>query len=123
VTVRATDGSGLTSDATWLSMVPGTPTTITGNDPRPGLVDVLAECRRDTRAAALDVAHERRACDWCLDALRVEPGAMVMSADGRRVLAFFRAPDAEAVRNAYRRGDLPFDRVVALRRIGQSSPT
>ena len=114
--------SGFTP-ATWLSTVPGTSTTVTGNDTRAGLVDVLAECRRDTAAAALEVAQVRHVCTWCLGALRVEPGPMVMSADGRRVLAFFRAPDAEAVRNAYRRGDLPFDRVVPLRRIGQSSPT
>jgi hypothetical protein len=39
------------------------------------------------------------------------------SDDGRRVVAFLRAPDAEAVRNAYRHATVPFDRVIALRRL------
>jgi hypothetical protein len=46
-----------------------------------------------------------------------------MSTDGQRVLAFFRAPDAEAVRVAFRHSSSPFDRVAALRRIDAAAPT
>jgi hypothetical protein len=114
--------SGFGADATWLSAMPGT-TMASDRDAREGLVDVLAECRWEPPVAARDTAHGQQTCGWCLDALRVEPGPVITCADGRRILALFRAPDAEAVRNACRRARLPFERVVALRRIGNPLPT
>jgi hypothetical protein len=94
--------AGVESSSAWWSAVAGA-------EPDPGfethctLVDVMAECR--------------------LDALRVQPGPVVTSDDGLRMRAFFRAPDAEAVRAAYRHAVVPFDRVVALRRIDPSVAT
>ena len=114
--------SGFGADATWLSAVPGT-TTDPDRDVREGLVDVLAECRWEVPTAASAAAHGQHACGWCLDALRVQPGPVITCAGGRRRLALFRAPDAEAVRNAYRRASVPFERVVALRRIGNPLST
>jgi hypothetical protein len=119
---------GLESDATWLCAVPGLPahvsdapaTTAGCPETTVALVDVIAECRQDAPIDAISVAREQRACDWCIDAFRVQPGALVVSSDRRRLLAFFRAPDAEAVRIAYRHASMPFDRVVALRRIDPS---
>jgi hypothetical protein len=111
----------LESSSTWWSAV-------AGSEPGPGfethsaLVDVMAECRLDASLGALVIAREQ-ACDWCLDALRVQPGPVVTSYDGLRMRAFFRAPDAEAVRAAYRHAVVPFDRVVALRRIDRSDAT
>ena len=82
-----------------------------------GLVDVLGECRLDAPIDAQIFVREQKACDWCLDTQRVQRGPVVASTDGRRLVAFFRAPDAEAVRNAYRHAAVRFDRVVAVRRL------
>lgn len=110
--------SGLDPDATWLSPVHRAAATASGNsEAAVGLVDVIAECRQDVPVDAASLMAEQHACVWCLETFRVHPGPLVMSADGRRVLALFRAPDAEAVRMAYRHASLAFDRVVALRRI------
>jgi hypothetical protein len=123
--------SGLEPDATWVSAVyglrsgaPDAPadanacaTTANGVDGQTALVDVIAECRHD---GPIDATKLARACDWCLDTFRVQPGPLIVSTDGRRILAFFRAPDAEAVRACYRQASVPFDRVVALRRLDAS---
>ena len=117
--------SGVEPDANWLSAVPLAATTTADGEAHsgtrfgthPGLVDVLAECRRDVPIDIVRLVQDRNMCDWCLDTLRVQPGPVVSSADGRRVVAFFRARDAEAVRNAYRYATVPFDRVTALRRL------
>jgi hypothetical protein len=110
--------SELGSAATWWSTVAGTEAG-PGFETHSALVDVMAECRLDATLGALVIAREQ-ACAWCLDALRVQPGPVVTSDDGLRMRAFFRAPDAEAVRAAYRHAVVPFDRVVALRRIDPS---
>ena len=83
------------------------------------LVDVMAEWRLEAPTDALRFAREQNVCDWCLDALRVQPEALVTSTDRQRIAAFFRAPDAEAVRSAYRHATVPFDRVVALSRLSR----
>ncbi|HLB85431.1 MAG TPA: hypothetical protein VJK00_11885 [Steroidobacteraceae bacterium] len=115
--------SGLDPDATWLSPVHRAAATASGNsEAAVGLVDVIAECRQDVPVDAASLMAEQHACVWCLETFRVHPGPLVMSADGRRVLALFRAPDAEAVRMAYRHASLAFDRVVALRRIEHPAP-
>jgi hypothetical protein len=81
------------------------------------MIDVLAEWRPDPPIDVSRFVLEQMACDRCLDAWRVQPGPVATSDDGRRVVAFLRAPDAEAVRNAYRHATVPFDRVIALRRL------
>lgn len=125
--------SGVEPDANWLSAVPLAAATAavvegrggTGAGTRAGtscathagLIDVLAECRQDVPIDIGRLVRDRNMCDWCLDTLRVQPGPLASSADGRRVVAFFRAPDAEAVRNAHRYATIPFDRVTAVRRL------
>ena len=115
---------GVKRDAIWLSAVswaaktnnPNVPATAVTNG---ALVDVMAEWRLEAPTDALRFAREQNVCDWCLDALRVRPEALVTSADRHRIAAFFRAPDAEAVRSAYRHATVPFDRVVALSRLSR----
>jgi hypothetical protein len=115
--------SGLDPDATWLSPVHRAAATASRNGGTAvGLVDVVAECRQHVPVDGASLMAEQHACVWCLDTFRVHPGPLVMSTDGRRILALFRAPDAEAVRMAYRHANLAFDRVVALRRIQHSAP-
>jgi len=115
---------GVKRDAIWLSAVswaagtndPNVPATAVTNG---ALVDVMAEWRLEAPTDALRFAREQNVCDWCLDALRVQPEALVTSTDRQRIAAFFRAPDAEAVRSAYRHAAVPFDRVVALSRLSR----
>jgi hypothetical protein len=123
----AISSSGLEPDGTWLAEIPGPPPpridvySAKASAETTRFVDVIAECRRATPIDATSIEWARQACKWCLDTFRVRPGPLVISADGRRVLAFFRAPDAEAVRACYRQASVPFDRVVALRRIEQAA--
>jgi len=117
--------SGLEPDATWLSSVPVDGATANGVDAKvlSSLVDIVAELRPGERVDPATLARDHYSCHWCLDTLRVHPGPLVMSTDGQRVLAFFRAPDAEAVRVAFRHSSSPFDRVAALRRIDAPAST
>ena len=115
---------GMEPGATWLSAIPldaAAAGAELSTATHPDLVDVLAECRLDASIDTQSLLRERQACDWCLDNLRVHPGPVTTSDDGRRIVAFFHAPDAEAVRNAYRHANVPFDRVVALRRLDRRS--
>ena len=48
---------------------------------------------------------------WCLDQHRIRFLRSYVSSDKRRMICVFEAPDAESVRIAHRRGDVPFDRV------------
>ena len=111
---------GVKRDAIWTvggrDNEPNVPATAVTNG---ALVDVMAEWRLEAPIDALRFAREQNVCDWCLDALRVQPEALVTSADRQRIAAFFRAPDAEAVRSAYRHATVPFDRVVALSRLSR----
>jgi len=133
---------GVTRDGVWLSAVPWAPAIgIADSDPAttgephsqatsgtPGwtpatrdadLVHVMAEWQLNTPTDALDFARAQNVCDWCLDTLRVRPESVASTADGRRVVTFFCAPDAESVRNAYRYATVPFDRVTALRHLNR----
>jgi len=132
---------GVTRDGVWLSAVPwaaairiadSDPATIgeqhsratsgtrgwTPANEEEGLVHVMAEWLLDAPTDALDFARAQNVCDWCLDTLRVRPESVASTADGRRVVTFFCAPDAESVRNACRHATVPFDRVTALRPLG-----
>ena len=133
---------GVTRDGVWLSAVPWAPAIrIVDSDPATtvephsqatpesqgwtpatrdaGLVDVMAEWLLNAPTDALDFARAQNVCDWCLDTLRVRPESVASTADGRRVVTFFCAPDAESVRNAYRYATVPFDRVTALRHLNR----
>jgi hypothetical protein len=65
------------------------------------------------RAHALEVAK-----GWCLEQHRVQWARSYFSADGRRSLCLYRAPDAEAVRLGQHEAGLPFDAVWPFERAG-----
>lgn len=132
---------GVRRDGAWLSAVPWAPASAnqhaiaasgephgrttsdthgegTGAGAVP-LVDVMAEWLLGEPTDALRFAHAQNVCDWCLDALRVQPESIASSADGRRVVTFFCAPDAEAVRRAYRYATVPVTRVTTLSRLAR----
>jgi hypothetical protein len=48
---------------------------------------------------------------WCLDAHRVRFLKTYFSADRRRMICVYEAPDAESVRLAQTKAEMPFDRV------------
>jgi hypothetical protein len=79
------------------------------------LVDIVAEGCNSGALCATELVRLYSACEWCLEIFRVELVAAALDAGGNRVLALFRAPDAEAVRQAYRRERGPFERVSTLR--------
>jgi hypothetical protein len=64
-----------------------------------------------------DIAAAERAKSWCLETHRVHPTHSYLSLDGRRMLCFYEAPDAEAVRASQREADMPVDGVWAGTRI------
>ena len=55
---------------------------------------------------------------WCLEQHRVNWARSFLSTDGRRMLCFYGAPDAESVRLAQREAELPVDAVWGFQRIG-----
>ena len=55
---------------------------------------------------------------WCLEQHRVNWARSFLSTDGRRMLCFYGAPDAESVRLAQREAELPVDTVWGFQRIG-----
>jgi hypothetical protein len=85
------------------------------------LVDIVAEASNREALGARDLAAFYAGCEWCLEMLRVELLAVAVDCGGNRVLALFRAPDAEAVRRAYRHDSGPFHRVSALQRLDAPS--
>lgn len=48
---------------------------------------------------------------WCLEAYNVTYLRTYVSADSKRMICLFEAPDAESVRAANRQAGLPFDKV------------
>ena len=88
---------GVKRDAIWLSAVSWTAGTNDPNVPATAvtngaLVDVMAEWRLEAPTDALRFAREQNVCDWCLDALRVQPEALVTSTDRQRIAAFSARP-------------------------------
>ncbi|HEX6999164.1 MAG TPA: nickel-binding protein [Gammaproteobacteria bacterium] len=58
-----------------------------------------------------DVEAHEQAKAWCLEAHRVAHVRSYFSLDGKRMLCFYQAPDAEAVRIAQREAAMPVDAV------------
>lgn len=53
---------------------------------------------------------------WCLETNRVVFVKTVFSADRKRMLCFYEAPDVEAVRRAQRTAGMPYDAIYAVSR-------
>ena len=86
--------------------------------PSPGNPNVIVERSLpapDTfeRLHAFEVARAR-----CLEQHHVRWARSFLSTDGRRMLCFYEAPDAESVRLAQRQAELPVDAVWGFERIG-----
>jgi hypothetical protein len=60
-----------------------------------------------------DVASLGRNKQWCFDTHRVSHAMSFHSLDGKRMLCFYAAPDAEAVRKAQREAAMPVEAIWA----------
>jgi hypothetical protein len=60
-----------------------------------------------------DIEQVARAKAWCLETHRVSHTHSFFSLDGKRMLCFYEAPDAEAVRAAQREAAMPVDAIWA----------
>lgn len=79
-----------------------------------GLVDVVGEQTFDRPMTVDELSAIERSCAWCLSTHHVQLTRLILSCDGRRAVALFRAPDAESVRLAHRHVRL-FERVWTAR--------
>jgi hypothetical protein len=81
--------------------------------PQAGAPNVVVERSFETPVRFEDLEARERAKAWCLDAHRVSPARSFFSLDRKRMLCFYRAPDAEAVRRAQREAGMPAEAVWA----------
>lgn len=89
----------------WLGNVEG--------DGRPAGANVVVARSFGLPVTFEDVAARERAKAWCLEAHGVAYTHSYCSLDGKRMLCFYAAPDAEAVRVAQREADMPVEAVWA----------
>jgi hypothetical protein len=81
-------------------------------------MDLILE-RSFARALTVgDVVERARSSQWCFELQRVDWRASFLSGDGRRLVCWVCAPDAEAVRSAQWEAALPVDAAWAFSRIG-----
>lgn len=80
--------------------------------------NVLVERSFDQPVSLEQIQSIEDRAAWCLEAHRVKFARTFFSADRRRMLCLYEAPDAESVRIAQRKAGMPFQAVWAFRRIG-----
>jgi len=78
-----------------------------------GLADVVVERSFDAPASMAELQAREEAAAWCLEEHRVTFLRSFFSADRRRMLCLYQAPDAESVRLAQQRAGMPVERVWA----------
>lgn len=89
---------------------------------RSGTPNVIVERSFAAPVRFDDIEALEREKGWCLAAHRVTPICSYVSLDGKRMLCFYEAPDAEAVRIAQREAAMPVDTVWAGALIAPESP-
>lgn len=91
--------------------------------PKPAMPNVIVE-RSFPSAVRLDhIQAIEDAGAWCLEAHGVRFVRTLFSLDCRRMLCFYAAPDAEAVRLAQRKAEMPVEAVWAFTRLGPATLT
>ncbi len=79
--------------------------------PAAGKERVIVERQFDVPVVFDELQAQEDAAGWCLDLHKVSFVETLMSADRKRLLCLYDAPDAESVRTANRQTELPFKRV------------
>lgn len=80
-----------------------------------GLANVVVERSFEAAASMDELQAREEAAAWCLQEHRVSFLRSFFSADRRRMLCLYRAPDAESVRLAQQSARMPVERVWACR--------
>jgi hypothetical protein len=89
--------------------------------PAAGTVTVVVERSFDAPASMDELQAREDAAAWCLEQHRVQFVRSLFSADRRRMVCLYRAPDAESVRLAQAQAGMPVDRVWACRHFTQEN--
>lgn len=89
----------------WLGAVVG--------DGRPGAANVVVARSFDAPVTFEEISAREGAKAWCLETHGVTYSHTYFALDGRRMLCFYAAPDAEAVRVAQREAAMPVEAVWA----------
>jgi hypothetical protein len=107
---RANRQLGVPAERIWKSTVLQPPTGgAARSDPNLELVIVERSFPRPVRFEALQAREDAGA--WCLDLHRVHFLRTYFSADRRRMVCLYEAPDAESVRRAQKQIEMPLDDV------------
>lgn len=97
--------AGANVERLWLGSVAG--------DGAPDAANVVVARSFASPVTFEEVAARESAKAWCLEAHGVTYTRSFCSLDGKRMLCFYAAPDAEAVRVAQREAEMPVDAVWA----------
>lgn len=79
--------------------------------------NVLVERRFDEQVTLGQIQEIEDAGVWCLDTRKVRFMRTFFSADQRRMLCLYQAPDAESVRLAQRQAGVPFEQAWAFKAV------
>ncbi len=79
------------------------------------LANVVVERSFEAAASMDELQAREEAAAWCLEQYRVNFLRSFFSADSKRMLCLYRAPDAESVRRTQEQAKMPFERVWACR--------
>lgn len=82
--------------------------------PKPAMPNVLVERSFDAPVRLEDLQALEDSAAWCLEAHEVTFARTLFSLDQRRMLCFYEAPDAEAVRVAQRQAAMPLEAIWAF---------
>lgn len=85
--------------------------------PEPAEPNVLVERSFDDPVTLEQIQALEDASAWCLQAHNVKFARTFFSADRRRMVCLYQAPDAESVRLAQREAAMPLDAVWAFQRL------
>ena len=83
--------------------------------------NVLVERRFDNSVTLQEIQEIEDAGIWCLETRDVSFVRTFFSADQKRMICLYRAPDAESVRLAQRQAGVPFDQAWAFQAVDPSS--
>lgn len=89
--------------------------------PKPTAPNVIVERSFEAPVRIEDLQAREDAGAWCLEAHGVGFVRSLFSLDRKRMLCFYSAPDAEAVRRAQRQAEMPVDAVWSFQHVSPSA--
>jgi hypothetical protein len=108
--------SGSPEVVPWAGMVHDAPAA---DAPSADEANVIVERHFEEPVRMEEIQAIEDAGAWCLQAHDVRFARTFFSLDRRRMICLYRAPDAEAVRQAQRKAEMPVDDVWSFRRLSR----